>query len=58
MQNDIKKFIRSGVNPPNKASTLKNKLKRTRKGSKKTTKPLIDTGQLINSIHWVTKGKK
>jgi molybdopterin synthase catalytic subunit len=58
MQKDIKKFIRSGVNPPNTPSTLKNKLRLTRKGSEKTPKPLIDTGQMLNSIHWVTKGKK
>lgn len=44
---DIKARIREGIDPPNADSTVE------RKGS---STPLVDTGQLINSISWeVTK---
>jgi len=50
VKNMMKAKIRSGLKPPNSPATIR------RKGS---SKPLIDTGQLINSINWeVMKGGK
>ncbi len=44
-QGGIRRFIRNRKEPPNKAETIR------RKGS---TNPLIDTGQLLGSIHSVS----
>ena len=40
---DVRKTIRNGIDPPLKAATVR------RKGS---SKPLIDTGRLLQSISW------
>ena len=49
VKGNMVKIINSGVSPVNKKSTI------DRKGS---SKPLIDTGQLKNSIDWeIVKGK-
>ena len=50
IQNDIKDKIKSGVPPPNKASTLRRKLALTAKGSTKKPVTLIDKGQMLESI--------
>ncbi|MCP4481413.1 MAG: hypothetical protein GY817_01105 [bacterium] len=47
---DIRKTIRAGIEPPNKESTLRAKMKKGK--GKKTPKPLIDTGRMINSISY------
>lgn len=42
-QNDVRKAIRDLDSPPNAESTIK---------AKGSSNPLIDTGQMINSIRW------
>lgn len=46
---DVKNTIRLGIPPPNSPETIR------RKGS---SKPLIDTGQLVNSITWIVQTVK
>lgn len=46
---DVKNTIRQGIPPPNSPETIR------RKGS---SKPLIDTGQLVNSITWIVQTVK
>lgn len=52
IQRDIKNMITRGIPPPNAASTLKAKMRKGRwnKKSLGVPKPLIDTGQMLNSI--------
>jgi len=50
LTSDIKKFIRKGIAPPNAPSTLARKAS---KGKSGRVIPLIDTGQMINSINYV-----
>lgn len=52
-QSAIRNRINAGPPPPLAESTLKARRKRGRKG----TKPLIDTGQLRNSINYVIRTK-
>ena len=47
--NDIKRTIQQGIPPPLQPETV------ARKGS---TKPLVDTGQLLSSITWKVEGVK
>lgn len=50
MAADMKKRIKDGIAPPNAESTVRRK---------KSTKPLVDTGQLLTSITYgVTKREK
>lgn len=49
MQNDIKDNIKNGDWTPNATSTIK------KKGS---SKPLIDKGKMLSSIHFDIRGKK
>lgn len=53
-QNSARAKINSGIAPELKASTLAARRRRGRKG----TVPLIDTGQLRNSITYVIRSKK
>ena len=46
---DVKNTIRQGIPPPNSPETIR------RKGS---SRPLIDTGQLINAITWIVERVK
>lgn len=46
---DVKDTIRQGIPPPNSPETIR------RKGS---SKPLIDTGQLVNAITWIVERVK
>lgn len=46
VKNVFKAFIRKGVPPPNKPSTI---------AAKGSSKPLVDTGQLLNTIEWEVK---
>lgn len=48
-QSRIKNKIVSGMNPPNAPGTIKRK---------KSSKTLIDTGAMLNSVHYVVSGKK
>lgn len=50
IQNDIKAKIKSGVPPPNATETLRRKLAKTAKGSKREPVTLIDKGQMLNSV--------
>jgi len=52
-QNSVRAKINSGINPPLAKSTLAARRRRGRTG----TKPLIDTGQLRNSITYVIRKK-
>lgn len=52
---DVQAYMRSGINPPWAESTLENRYQRS--GGIVAITPLIDTGQLINSISYeVRKG--
>lgn len=53
-QNSVRSTINVGVSPPLAASTLASRRRRGRTG----TVPLIDTGQLRNSITYVIRPKK
>lgn len=53
-QNHVKAKIVNGQFAPLKASTLATRM-RARKSGKAGTKPLIDTGQLLNSITYVVR---
>lgn len=53
-QNSVRAKINSGIKPELAASTLAARRRRGRKG----TVPLIDTGQLRNSITYVIRSKK
>lgn len=46
---DVKNTIRRGIPPPNAPETVRRK---------KSSKPLIDTGQLLNSITWLVEKVK
>lgn len=48
MASDMKKRIRAGIPPPNAPDTV------AHKGS---SKPLVDSGQLLSSITWAVGGK-
>ena len=52
IQRDVKNTITKGIPPPNADSTLKAKMRKGRwnKKSLGVPKPLIDTGQMLNSI--------
>lgn len=52
-QNAIKKVINDGIDPPLAESTVAARKRRGRTG----TKPLVDTGQLRNSISYVIRNK-
>lgn len=52
-QNSVRARINSGIDPELKASTIANRLRRGRTG----TVPLIDSGQLRNSITYVVRKK-
>lgn len=53
-QNVVRAIINRGINPPLKKSTIAARKRRGRMG----TKPLIDTGQLRNSITYVIRKKR
>ncbi|GMG90666.1 hypothetical protein Cmtc_18860 [Cupriavidus sp. TKC] len=53
-QNSVRARINSGISPELKESTLANRRRRGRTG----TVPLIDTGQLRNSITYVIRKRK
>ncbi|NSX05087.1 hypothetical protein [Cupriavidus gilardii] len=53
-QNSVRAKINSGIKPDLKPSTIADRLRRGRTG----TVPLVDTGQLRNSITYVIRRKK
>ena len=53
MQADMKGAIVAGLSPPNAESVYDRKASKTYRGAAQgTPKPLVDTGQLLNAIHW------
>ncbi len=52
-QNGVRAYLNAGVDPALKPPTLESRRRRGRTG----TKPLIDTGQLRNSVTYVVKDK-
>jgi hypothetical protein len=52
MATDMKKGITEGpgIPPPNSESTLRRKLGKSRPGSRKDPRPLVDTGRMVDSI--------
>lgn len=55
MSGDMKRAVTTGVGipPPNAPSTLRAKLSKSKPGSKKQPRPLIDTARMVGALTWL-----